>query len=111
MTVKPMTNGRARLTLLMLLATLPLGSCAYGPSNSVGMAARAQPKQNEGDVEGPCRQAVGAVSRQHVQEVCCVSEHRIRLNRAAARIQPPHRRHQCAELRRQSHGLPGIGLR
>ena len=40
MTVKPMTNGRARLSLLMLLATLPLGSCAYGPSNSVGKQVR-----------------------------------------------------------------------
>ena len=51
MTVKPMTNARARLMLLMLLASLPLGSCAYGPSNSTGMAARAAPKQDEGDVD------------------------------------------------------------
>jgi hypothetical protein len=52
MTVKPMTKTRARLKLLMLLACLPLGSCASGPSNSVGLAARAGPReQNQADVD------------------------------------------------------------
>jgi hypothetical protein len=67
--------------------------------------------QRQRDVERTHRGRVGALARQHVEEVRGMTERRIRLDRRAARVHPAERRDQARELRRQADRLARVGLR
>ena len=67
--------------------------------------------QHQRDVERVRRQAARPIAGQHVEEIRRVTEHRIRLDRPRRLRHPAHRRHQRADLRRETHGLAIVGLR
>ena len=65
--------------------------------------------QDERDIEGTRREAVRPLAGQHVEEVRGVAQHRVRRNRSAARVHPPHSGDQRAELRGEANGLAVVG--
>ena len=67
--------------------------------------------ENQRHVERAAGQRARALAPQHIQEVGGVSEDRVGLHRCATGGQPPQRRDQRANLRRQTHRLAHRGGR